>query len=166
MSRLSRICGRFTNNPASWAGLQRRRVADRHASTLKTTLFLVGAVLSNSFGNLLLALGMDHMPDFFSTGFGHYLYLLLTNIYLIPGAALSAAYMVFQLSLFSWADLSFVVPVIASSYVVTTLLSRFILGESVQFERWLGVVLITIGVMFVMRTPANTKERVDEGARC
>lgn len=106
------------------------------------------------------------MPDFGPTPLGHYIFLLLTNYFLIPGAALSAAYMVFQLSLFSWADLSFVVPVIASSYVVTTLLSRFILGEYVQLERWLGVVLISIGVIFVMGTPANTKDEPEEAARC
>lgn len=105
------------------------------------------------------------MPDFSTSGFCHYVYLLLTNFYLIPGAALSAAYMVFQLSLFSWADLSFVVPVIASSYVVTTLLSRFILGETVLTERWLGVLLITVGVLLVMRTPSNTKCQ-EESGRC
>lgn len=147
----------ISNNPARGRKLQRFRVAAKNASTLKTTVFLFGAIASNSFGNLLLALGMGRMPDFGSVSFLHYLYLLLTNGFLIPGAALSALYMVFQLSLFSWADLSFVVPVIASSYVGTTLLSRFILGEHVHLERWLGVVLITVGVALVMGTPARTR---------
>lgn len=123
----------------------------------KTAVFLVVAVISNSFGNLLLAIGMDRMPSFAGTPFVHYLYLLVANPYVIPGTALSAIYMLAQLSLFSWADLSFVAPVIASSYVVTALLSEFVLGEHVELERWLGVLLICAGVAFVIRTPTETK---------
>lgn len=132
-------------------------MATKSAPALKTAIFLVAAVVSNSFGNLLLAMGMDRMPSFSGTALPHYLFLLLFNPYLIPGAALSAIYMVCQLSLFSWADLSFVVPVIASSYVVTTLLSEFFLAEQVHLERWLGVVLISVGVALVVRTPPATK---------
>jgi drug/metabolite transporter (DMT)-like permease len=135
----------------------KRIVESRSALQWKTPAFLVVAVVTNSFGNLLLAIGMDRMPSFVGTPFPHYLYLLIANPYMIPGTALSAAYMVAQLSLFSWADLSFVVPVIASSYVLTTLLSEFVLGEHVQVERWMGVLLICAGVAFVMRTPTDTK---------
>lgn len=139
----------------------------KSASTLKTAIFLSVAVVANSFGNLLLALAMNRLPSFSSTSLPHYLYLLLINPYLLPGTALSATYMVAQLSLFSWADLSFVVPVIASSYVVTAFLSKFILGERVQMERWAGVVLITAGVALVVRTPTRTKTRPDaETDRC
>lgn len=123
----------------------------------KTAVFLVVAIISNSFGNLLLAIGMDRMPPFAGAPFSHYLYVLIANPYVIPGTVLSAIYMLAQLSLFSWADLSFVAPVIASSYVVTALLSEFVLGEHVELERWLGVLLICAGVAFVMRTPTETK---------
>jgi drug/metabolite transporter (DMT)-like permease len=132
-------------------------VETRSASQRKTAIFLVIAVIANSFGNLLLALGMNGMPSFADTPFSHYMYLLIANPYLVPGTALSAIYMFAQLSLFSWADLSFVVPVIASSYVLTTLLSEFVLGEHVQLGRWLGVLLICTGVAFVARTPPDTK---------
>lgn len=132
-------------------------MTQKPASTLKTALFLLAAVLTNSFGNLLLALAMDRLPAFSATPLPHYLYLALIDPYLIPGTALSAMYMVAQLSLFSWADLSFVVPVIASSYVVTAFLSEFILGEHVETERWVGVVLISVGVALVARTPTATR---------
>lgn len=121
-------------------------------------IFLVVAVLANSFGNLLLALGMDRLPEFFGTPLPHYLFLALANPFLIPGTILSAIYMIAQLSLFSWADLSFVVPMIASSYIVTTVLSEFILHEHVEWQRWCGVALITAGVALVMSTrPATTR---------
>jgi len=135
----------------------KRVVETRSRSQWKTAIFLVVAVIANSFGNLLLAIGMDGMPSFADTPFPHYVYLLVANPYVIPGTVLSAIYMLAQLSLFSWADLSFVAPMIASSYVVTALLSEFVLGERVELERWLGVLLICMGVAFVMRTPCDTK---------
>lgn len=132
-----------------------------HASARKTGAFIAIAVLANSFGNLLLAMGMNGMPDFSQAGLPHYLLLLVANPFLLPGAFLSAVYAVAQLSLFSWADLSFVVPLIASSYIVTALLSEFILGENVDTTQWLGVVLISAGVALIARTPQHT---VDEPA--
>lgn len=132
-------------------------VKTKAASQWKTATFLIVAVISNSFGNLLLAIGMDRMPSFGGTPFAHYVYVLVANPYVIPGTVLSAIYMLAQLSLFSWADLSFVAPMIATSYVVTAMLSEFVLGEHVELERWLGVLLICAGVAFVMRTPTETK---------
>lgn len=123
----------------------------------KTLVFIAVAVLTNSFGNLMLALGMDRMPAFTRVPFVHYLVGLLANPFLLPGAALSAVYTLAQISLFSWADLSFVIPCTAASYIITTLLGEFILGEQVEWARWIGVVLITFGVVLVAKTPVTTK---------
>ena len=123
------------------------------------------AVLTNSFGNLLLSLGMSRMPDFHRVPFPHYLFLLVANPYVIPGAVASLIYALVQLSLFSWADLSYVVPLIASSYIVTTVLSRFILHEEVVVGRWFGVVLISLGVALIAKTPPHTVGEPDEVGR-
>jgi bacterial/archaeal transporter family protein len=132
------------------------------ASGLKTAIFIVVAVLTNSFGNLLLSLGMSRMPDFYRVPFLHYLFLLVANPFVIPGVVVSLIYALVQLSLFSWADLSYVVPLIASSYIVTTILSRFILHEQVVLARWLGVVLISLGVALIAKTPPHTVGEPDE----
>lgn len=123
----------------------------------KTALFIGIAVIANSFGNLMLALGMDNMPAFQHGALAHYLLELLANPFLIPGAVLSVVYTLAQISLFSWADLSFVIPCTASSYALTTMLGEFVLGEHVQWARWLGVLLITGGVVLVAETPVATK---------
>ena len=128
----------------------------------KTALFIAIAVIANSFGNLMLALGMDGMPAFQHVALAHYLVGLLTNPFLIPGAALSAVYTLAQISLFSWADLSFVIPCTASSYALTTMLGEFVLGEQVHWARWLGVLLITGGVVLVAETPVTTKPHPGE----
>ena len=128
----------------------------------KTVLFISIAVVANSFGNLMLALGMDQMPAFQHVPLAHYLVGLLANPFLIPGAALSAVYTLAQISLFSWADLSFVIPCTASSYALTTMLGEFVLGEQVHWARWLGVILITGGVVLVAETPVTTKPHPQE----
>lgn len=134
--------------------------------TSKTALFIAVAVLANSFGNLLLALAMEHMPGFDTAAFGPYLLRLIENPYLLPGVALTAVYTLTQVSLFSWADLSFVVPCIASSYVASTLLGEFVLGEHVYLLRWVGVILIAIGVAMVAETPVATKPHPSQDGSC
>lgn len=145
---------RMHSNPS---GMKAEGTSVRRAH--RTILFLTVAVLANSFGNLMLAFGMDRMPAFAHVPFVHYLLSLLANPFLLPGAALTAVYALAQLSLFSWADLSFVIPCTASSYILTTLLGEFVLGERVQLVRWLGVLLIFFGVVLVAKTPLATKER-------
>jgi drug/metabolite transporter (DMT)-like permease len=124
----------------------------------RTALLLAIAVLANSFGNLLLAIATSQLPAFKVVSFGQYALDLLRNPFLLPGAVLTATYAIVQLSLFSLADLSFVVPCIASSYIVSTLLAEFVLKEHVEVERWIGVLLICFGVFLVAKTPLATKE--------
>lgn len=127
-----------------------------------TALFLVTAVLANSFGNLLLALAMNRLPGFSAVSFPVYLEALARDPFLVPGVALTALYALLQLTLFTWADLSFVVPCIASSYIVSTVLAEFILRERVEPSRWLGVLLIFLGVILVANTPEATREHAAE----
>jgi uncharacterized membrane protein len=60
------------------------------------------------------------------------------------------------MALLSWADLSYVMPVTALSYVVTAFAARLLLNEYISLERWIGIVLITAGVTLVGRTKGNT----------
>ncbi|HVN10313.1 MAG TPA: EamA family transporter [Patescibacteria group bacterium] len=53
------------------------------------------------------------------------------------------------LVLLSRANVSFVVPVTALSYVVAALGGRFFLGEQVSVNRWAGVCLVCLGVALV-----------------
>jgi drug/metabolite transporter (DMT)-like permease len=50
------------------------------------------------------------------------------------------------MALLSVADLSFAVPATAASYVVETLLARWILKERVDSRRWTGALLVACGV--------------------
>lgn len=97
------------------------------------------------------------MPDFLGTSLISYLFALISNPWILGGTALLTVWMVSQLSMFTWADLSYVLPVTASGYIVTAILGKWLLNEQVSSMRWVGTVLITCGSMLVSRTPVRTK---------
>lgn len=53
------------------------------------------------------------------------------------------------LALLSWENVSFVVPLTALSYVVGALMAKLFLGEEVDQIRWMGVLLVVVGVVLV-----------------
>jgi drug/metabolite transporter (DMT)-like permease len=65
------------------------------------------------------------------------------------GIALQAFAFFALLALLSWADLSFVVPATALSYVVGAAGSVLFLRERVNRTRWAGVLLVCLGVAFM-----------------
>jgi len=60
----------------------------------------------------------------------------------------------------AWADLTYVLPATAFGNVIVALLSRFWLHETISWQRWAGIVLITVGVGFVAQGPALTERPV------
>jgi len=64
--------------------------------------------------------------------------------------------MICQLSLLSWADLTYVLPVTSVSYILLAVLAVFALKEHVSALRWAGVGLIVSGVTIVGRTRPST----------
>ena len=54
------------------------------------------------------------------------------------------------LLLLSFEEVSFVVPVTALSYLVGALGGIFFLGERVERQRWIGILLVCIGVTLVL----------------
>lgn len=53
------------------------------------------------------------------------------------------------LALLSWENVSFVVPLTALSYVVGALMAKVFLKEEVDQIRWMGVLLVVVGVVLV-----------------
>jgi drug/metabolite transporter (DMT)-like permease len=109
---------------------------------------------------------MKNMPDFDHVSLSRYIIGLILNPTLVGGAALTAIFTFAQLSLFSWADLSYVIPCTASAYILTTLFGQVFMGEHVGLTRWIGVVLISFGVTLVAETPIATVEHQAEVKQC
>lgn len=122
---------------------------------VKNRIFIALVVMSNTVGTVLLGHGMSQMPDFAPAGALSYVASFLTNPWIVPGVLLLMVWMAAQLSMLTWADLSYVLPVTASYYILTALLSRFFLGERISATRWAGIAVISLGVMLVSETPAH-----------
>jgi len=54
------------------------------------------------------------------------------------------------LAILSFENVSFVVPVTALGYVAGALGGRFFLGETVNWRRWAGILLVCVGVTLVV----------------
>ncbi len=75
-----------------------------------------------------------------------------TNGNILLGVALEAGFFACLLVLMSKGDVSFVWPLTAMGFVLTTLAARFILHEHVSPLRWSGVVFIMIGAAIISWT--------------
>ena len=134
------------------------RGLDRGArSTIKNTIFVTLIVISNTVGNLFLAISINSMPAFSSVSWLSYAVMVLINPAFLLGTFLIAISMFAQLAMYTWADLSYVLPVTASGYVITALLGRFFLAEHVSMTGWIGVLVISFGVVLVAETRPDTK---------
>jgi drug/metabolite transporter (DMT)-like permease len=65
------------------------------------------------------------------------------------GLLLETIFFILLQYLLAQEDVSFIWPLTALSFVMTTLAARFILGEHVDMVRWSGVVLIILGAAFI-----------------
>lgn len=110
----------------------------------KTGLFTALVIFANVAGNAFLSWGMKRVavdgasliPAFFAPFLSPIVWL---------GIALLILWMLSRMTLLSWADLSFVVPVTSLGYVLNVAAGAFLLGEAVDGKRWLGAALIVAG---------------------
>jgi uncharacterized membrane protein len=121
----------------------------------KTFFFAGVAVMSNVLGNFALSQGMHQFGRILSVSVLSFL-SVLANLWVASGICLLAVWMLTQLSLLSWADLSYVLPITAASYVLTAVLGAVALGEYVSTAHWIGIGMIFVGVMVVGRTAPRT----------
>ena len=121
----------------------------------KTIFLTLVVVFANVIGNFSLSRGMRGTDAaVFSSPMGYI--AVLFNPWVAAGVVLLLLWMLSQMLLLSWADLSFVLPVTAIGYVLTAIAGRVLLGEQISPARWAGVLLIMAGVALVGRTAHNT----------
>jgi drug/metabolite transporter (DMT)-like permease len=124
--------------------------------TNKRTLWLIIFVtLLKPVSNLFLAWGMKHFPATVSLDPLFYLTAMLDPL-VIVGILMQILWLITRMSLLSVADLSFVLPVTAAGYGITTVLGRFILHEQVSLSRWAGAILISLGTAIAASSREKT----------
>ena len=122
----------------------------------RNPIFIAVLIVTNTLGNLFLAFGLNAAPEFRPEIFFSFAVAILKNPWFVAGMLLLSLWMIAQLSMFTWADLTYVLPMTASAYVFTALLGKFFLGEQISAARWAGIVLISFGVVLVSETPPWT----------
>ena len=126
---------------------------------MKTRIILAVTVAESVAGNLALGHGMKLVGDVSKLPpmrMAVASVAALFNPWVAVGVILLIAWFLTYTTALSWADLSYVVPTTAIGYVITALLSHFLLHEALSPARWAGTVLIAAGVMLVARTDVST----------
>jgi len=110
-----------------------------------------------AFGGILMKIGASQIGHYQIHSFAQiigFFFKLFTNIPSLAGVSL------YFLSAVTWAylltklDISFVQPILALTYVVTPVLAIILLHEHVPAMRWVGILVIILGVFVVARTSA------------
>ncbi|HEY3938975.1 MAG TPA: hypothetical protein VGL97_16200 [Bryobacteraceae bacterium] len=135
--------------------------------TSKAYQLLILTLLLRPFGNLSLAWGMKHFPQVLSVHPGLYLKALL-NPFVALGILMLILALLTRMALFSVADLSFVLPLTATGYILSALFGKVFLGEQVSTDRWLGTGLVFLGIVLVGSTAprADVKMPVTSEYKC
>jgi len=124
--------------------------------TLRKYLIILSVVFFGSVGDALLARGMKHAGGIDIHHLAN-VFSALANPFVILGIFFLLAFMSSYMTALSFADLTYVLPATALSYVVMVLLSIFWLHEHVSLQRWIGVAFIVIGVGVVAGGPSRTE---------
>jgi drug/metabolite transporter (DMT)-like permease len=126
-----------------------------HRLTFNQYLILAFVSVSVPLGDAALSRGMTSLP---SISISHPLTLIgaVFTPWIALGIALLIGYFASYLTALSWADLTFVMPATALGNVFVALLAHYWLHENISYMRWMGIVMITVGVAFVAHGPANT----------
>jgi drug/metabolite transporter (DMT)-like permease len=122
---------------------------------MKTYVVLALAVLSQATGNVFLSKGVRSIASGGETGIGTILGTLVQtagNPAIWMGTAFLIVFFVLFAAVLSWEDLSFVLPVLSIEVVVNVAFADYFLNEAVSPKRWLGTLLIAVGVVLIGRT--------------
>ncbi len=109
-------------------------------------------VAATTAGEVLQAMGMrrhGEIRDFRPGAIGRALAMMARNRFVIGSMACMAASFFAFMKLLAATDLSFAVPVSAVTYVLETVLAKYLLKEHVNWLRWAGASLVVCGVTLV-----------------
>ncbi|HEX4950340.1 MAG TPA: EamA family transporter [Blastocatellia bacterium] len=128
---------------------------------MKTLVTLFFAIVCQTLGDVCLTKGMKTIgevntlnpAELFDIGVQ-----VFTNPFIWLGIAILTGFYFLYLAALSWADLSYVLPVTAFGYTLNALMAKWFLHEQVSFTRWVGTLVICIGVAVVSRTEQKTTD--------
>jgi uncharacterized membrane protein len=127
----------------------------------KTYVLILVMVIFGPLGNVLLGKGMKRIGAVsIATPVEavHVLSRILTSGSIWLGIASLMIFFGANMLVLSWADYSYVQPASSVAYLMSALLAHFLLREMVTPTRWVGVLIICLGVLVVGHTSPRTTE--------
>jgi uncharacterized membrane protein len=127
---------------------------------IKTFVMILVMVACANAGDLMLKRGMTQIGSVQLSlpGLQHAFLQTVTSPTIWLAILFLIGFTVSYMILMSWADYSYVMPAGAFGYALLTLLAVVFLHETVSLRRWLGVLLICVGVLLVGLTKPRTTE--------
>jgi len=131
---------------------------------VKTLFMVLLMVVCANVGDLMLKRGMSRIGEVQPSlaGLARAFPLTISNGSIWIGIFFLSGFMLSYMTVLSWADYSYVMPAGAFGYAILTLLAVVFLHESVSPRRWVGVVLICVGVLLVGQTKPRTTSVMDQ----
>jgi len=127
-------------------------------------LVLAAVAIFGACGDVCLARGMRDFGAVTRNNW-HQLLSVLLNPWIGGGICLLIGFFCSYMTALSWADLTYVLPATAISYVLMAFLARSFLHENIPTSHWLGIGLITVGVGLVAMGPSLTAPPEAKSAR-
>ena len=122
---------------------------------LKAVIVMFIGTIIVSIGNGLLSKGLralqesDWTGPFWSTGL-QYIGTAARDPIIVLGVICHATFFAMLLVAFSLGDLSLVLPVTSLTYVFAAIIGKVYLNEDVNTLRWIGSIIIVVGVFVVL----------------
>jgi uncharacterized membrane protein len=131
---------------------------------IKTFAMILIMVACANAGDLMLKRGMTQIGavPLSVAGLEHAFLLTVTSATIWIAILFLIGFTTSYMMLMSWADYSYVMPAGAFGYALLTLLAVVFLHESVSPRRWIGVILICVGVLVVGLTKPRTTDVVPQ----
>jgi len=120
---------------------------------IKATLALMLAMLCTGVGNILMGKGMKvvgPLESYRPSSLLRFFFSAITNQYVMLGVVANIGYFLLWLAVLSWADVSWALPMNGMEYIVVAFLALFFLKERVGKNRWIGISLISVGMLFML----------------
>lgn len=125
---------------------------------IKTLIMVFALVAGSNVGDLMLKQGMTEIGavELSVPGLARVVPLAIANPRIWIGIFFQLACTAGFMTVMSWADYSYVMPAGAFGYAMLAVLAVIFLHEHVSPGRWIGVILICLGVLLVGLTRPRT----------
>jgi drug/metabolite transporter (DMT)-like permease len=126
---------------------------------LRVIIAMTIAAASAAYGQILVRRGMlqvGSLETYSPLQLALYFWHALCNPNVIGGTILNAIFYFLFLAALSWTDVTVALPMTAIEYVFAAVLAVLLLKEQVPSIRWVGIMLVIIGVVLIARGGGDT----------